>query len=80
MSTLSIRLPDSLHDRIRELSKRDGVSINQFISIAAAEKVSALLTLEYLESRASKASREKYLEALRLVPDSEPSIGDEIEP
>ena len=59
MSTLSLRLPDSLHKQIRELARREGVSINQFISTAAAEKVSALLTVDYLERRAKRASRDK---------------------
>lgn len=46
MGTLSLRLPQSLHDRVRDLAKRDGVSVNQFITIAAAEKASALLARE----------------------------------
>ena len=31
MSTLSLRLPDSLHKQIKALAKKDGISINQFI-------------------------------------------------
>lgn len=38
MSTLSLRLPDSLHEQIKALAKKDGISINQFISSAVAEK------------------------------------------
>ena len=38
MSRLSVRLPDSLHDKVRELARRDGVSINQFIATAVAER------------------------------------------
>ena len=41
MSSLSVRLPDSLHDKVRELARRDHVSINQFIATAVAEKTSA---------------------------------------
>ena len=51
MSTLSLRLPDSLHAKVRELAADEGVSINQFLALAAAEKVSALLTAEYLRER-----------------------------
>ena len=46
MSTLSLRLPNSLHDRVRKLAEAEGVSINQFISTAVAEKMSALMTAE----------------------------------
>ena len=78
MSTLSLRIPDSLHQRIRELARQDGISIDQFISTAAAEKMAALLTVEYLESRAAKGDTSLYLAALDSVPDSPPVPGDEI--
>ena len=42
MSSLSLRLPDSLHRKIRELAKEEGISINQFITTALAEKLSAI--------------------------------------
>ena len=69
MSTLSLRLPNSLHNQIRVLAKRDGVSINQLIASATAEKVAALLTEEYLDERANRASRARYDAALARVPD-----------
>ena len=72
MSTLSVRLPKSLHEHIRELAKREGISINQFIATAAAEKLAALTTEEYLETRAKRASREKFEAALSRFPDVEP--------
>lgn len=48
MSTMSLRLPESLHDRLREVADREGISMNQFVTSAVAEKLSALLTEEYL--------------------------------
>jgi len=45
MSTLSLRLPDSLHEKVRELAAQDAISINQLIATAVAEKMSALRTL-----------------------------------
>lgn len=76
MSTLSIRLPSSLHEQIRELAKREGISINQFIASAAGEKVAAWATEEYLEQRARRASREKFEQALAELPDEEPESYD----
>ena len=58
MSTISLRLPESLHKKVRELAKAEDVSINQFISTALAEKMSALMTAEYLEERDSRRSRQ----------------------
>jgi len=57
MSALSLRLPDSIHRHIREIAKREGVSINQFISSAVSEKISAILTEEYLAERAKRAKK-----------------------
>ena len=78
MSTLSLRLPNSLHREIRELAKREGISINQFIMTAAAEKLSALMTEEYLEKRAKRGSREAFEEALARLPDVEPEELDRL--
>lgn len=78
MSTLSLRLPDSLHRKLAELAKREGVSINQLINSAAAEKVAALLTEEYLEERAKRASRKRFKKALAKVADIEPGDVDRV--
>lgn len=76
MSALSLRLPNSLHERARELARREGVSINQLVSSALAEKMSALLTEEYLEARAKRGSRARFLAALARVPAVEPDPED----
>jgi len=56
MSALNLRLPDSLHNQVRSLAQQDNVSMNQFIALAVAEKVSALMTMDYLEQRAKRGS------------------------
>lgn len=76
MSTLSLRIPNSLHEQIRHLAKRDGISINQFLASAAAEKMSALLSEEYIEERARRASLRKFQHVLKKVPDTEPEDFD----
>lgn len=78
MSTLSLRLPDSLHRGVKELASREGISINQFVATAVAEKMSALMTEEYLQERARRASRERYDAALAEVPDVEPAEYDRL--
>ena len=72
MSTISLRLPGSLHDKVRELAKQENVSINQFITLALAEKISALITEDYLTKRASRGSRDKFVQAMTKVADVEP--------
>ncbi len=73
MSALTIRLPDSVHNKIRELAKRDKVSVNQFIASAAAEKMASVLTLAHLEREAALGQRkdfDRYLGAVPNVPDT----------
>ncbi len=78
MSTLSLRLPNSLHEQIRQLAKREGISINQFIASATAEKMTALLTEEYLSKRAQRASRKNFQAVLNKVPDVDPENYDKL--
>lgn len=78
MTTLSLRIPNSLHEKIRQLAKQEGISINQFLASAAAEKMSALLTEEYIETRAKRASLKKFQAVLKKVPDSEPEEYDRL--
>lgn len=72
MTTISLRIPRSLHDMVRQLVKREGISINQFVTLALAEKVSALATESYLEERAKRADKQKFLAAMSKVADVEP--------
>ena len=78
MTTMSVRLPKSLHKRLKELADQDGVSMNQFITLALTEKMSALLTVDYLKERAKQGSRQKFEAVLAKVPDIEPDEFDRI--
>ena len=78
MGALSLRLPESLHKILGEVAARDGVSINQWISSAVAEKMSAQITQEYIAARAKRASRKKFEAVLAKVPDVEPAPEDRI--
>jgi post-segregation antitoxin (ccd killing protein) len=78
MTTLSLRLPESVHRKLAELAKAEGVSLNQLLSSAAAEKLAALMTEEYLAERAKRASRRKFDAVLAKVPKAPPVPGDEM--
>jgi predicted DNA-binding ribbon-helix-helix protein len=69
MSTMSLRLPDSIHKRLKEWAQKDDTSINQLITTAVAEKLAALSTLDYLASRAKRSSKEQFNAVLAGVPD-----------
>ena len=78
MSTLSLRLPGSLHRHLRALAQREGISINQLISSAVGEKIAALDTAEYLRERAKRGSRQAFEAVLARVPDIEPAEFDRL--
>lgn len=77
MTTLSIRLPDSLHRAIKDLAAKEGCSMNQFLVTAAAEKLSALETVDFLRHRAERANLKDFDRLLARVPDSAPDPGDD---
>lgn len=77
MTALTIRLPESVHRKVKELAARDGISVNQFIASATAEKLASFMTLDYLRAEAAQGSREDFLAVLAKVPkDASPDKGD----
>jgi hypothetical protein len=78
MSTLSLRLPNSVHEEVKKLARREGISINQLVSTAVAEKLAALMTEEHLERRARRGSQRKFRRVLRKVASVEPVPDDRV--
>ena len=76
MSTLSIRIPDSVHETVKKLANEDNISINQFISSAVIEKITAMKTEDSLASRAAKGNSDSMKNILDLVPDVSPEKHD----
>ena len=77
MTAITIRLPNSVHQKIKELAARDEVSVNQFIASAASEKMASVLTLDYLKAEAAKGKRSDFDHYLSMVPDIPAQEGDE---
>jgi hypothetical protein len=78
MGVLSLRLPQSLHIKLKEMAQEDGISVNQFVTLAVAEKIASISTIEYLEKRARGGSRKKLLAVLNKAPDVEPEGTDRL--
>ena len=77
-SIYSLRLPKSLKKEVAIVAKRDGTSINQFISIAVAEKISALETEEFFANRAKAADMSAFRAILNRSGGEPPRPGDEV--
>jgi hypothetical protein len=80
MSHLNVQLPDSLYKSLQALAKQDGISVDQFIATAVAEKLAALMTETHLEDLAKRGNRERYEAVLARVPDVEPEPYDQLPP
>ena len=78
MSALSLRIPNSIHKYIKEIAQKEGVSINQFISSAVTEKISAIMTEDYLKSISDRAKKSDFKRILNKVPKRKPIPGDEL--
>ena len=78
MSQYALRIPDSLAGYAKKLAREDNVSLNQFIIMALAEKVSALKTETFFRERAERANPEKALSILDSARKLPPIPGDEL--
>lgn len=76
--TYPLRLPQSLKAAIEKLSKQDGTSINQFVVVAVAEKVSAMTTATFFEERRALASPKRFRRILKRKGGEPPRPGDEV--
>lgn len=75
---MSLRMPDYLKTAVSDVCGAEKISLNQFIINALSEKVSALQTVDIIEQKAKKASREDFLNALNQIPSKEPYEEDKI--
>ena len=77
MGAFTVHLPNSLHHKIEELAKAEGLSVNQFM-VTAAEKMAALLSEDYLVQEAKQSKRADFEKVLKAVPHIEPEEHDRL--
>ena len=78
VSNYALRLQASLLEAVRKIAQEEGTTINQFINVAVAEKLSALKTEEYFKTRAAKGDRAAFRRILDKAGTEEPREGDEL--
>jgi hypothetical protein len=76
--TYPLRLPRSLKEAVERLSREDRTSINQFVAMAVAEKVSALQTATYFTDRQARADFKAFDKIMKRKGGKPPSKGDEM--
>ncbi len=77
-SVFPLRLPLSLKAAVEEMSREDGTSMNQFMVLAVAEKLSAVKTAEFFAKRAARADDAAFLRILNRQGGEPPREGDEL--
>ena len=78
LSTYPLRLPKSLKDKVAKVAKRDGSSMNQFITIAVAEKISVLETEQFFLNKMNEADMNAFRSLLFRSGGEPPRAGDEL--
>jgi hypothetical protein len=78
-ATYPLKLPASIKRAAQRLAKEDGVSLNQWIAVAVAEKVGVVETAaEFFKRRAGQAKPSDLRRFLRRAPNVAPDNGDEV--
>lgn len=74
-----LKLPASVKEAAARLAKEDGVSLNQWIAVAIAQKIGVVeTTSDFLKRRAGKASPADMLPFLNKAKQETPPVGDEL--
>lgn len=74
-----LRLPSSLKAAVARICREDGTSINQFVTTAVGEKVSAMKTAEFFAAHAADADIDAVLRLLRRDGGQRPEPHDRLE-
>jgi len=78
MKTVEVQIPEPVLKQAQELAERENVPLEQIISLAVAQSVGVWSNESYVAMRAKRGSREKFLDALKEVPDVEPPNYDRL--
>lgn len=78
-STFPLRLPVSMKAALEEICERDGTSMNQFLVIAAAEKIAAMETERFFAERRKRMDRKAFRRILKRKGGEPPRSQDSID-
>jgi len=78
MGLVNINIPDSIQYQVNDIVQQDGISIDQFIVSAIAEKIYAIKTVGYLHEKAKQSSQYDFEKVLLKIPDVEPEEYDRL--
>ncbi len=77
-ATYPLRLPQSVKQAVSDVSEREGISMNQFINQAVAEKLAVLNTVRFFQERQDRADMARFRQVLNRPGGEPPQAGDEL--
>jgi post-segregation antitoxin (ccd killing protein) len=78
-STYPLRLPRSVKAEVERRAKKDGISVNQFVATAVAEKLAVMNTAQFFAERRSRADFAAFDRIMRRKSGEPPRDGDKVE-
>ena len=78
MDSITINLDESLKKALKEIEKKENISIQEFIASAIREKIDIFMSSDYISNRAKGASKEKFEQAMLTIPETEPDEFDRL--
>ncbi len=76
-STFPLRLPQSIRDAVERFAREEGISMNQFVATAVAEKLAAMNTASYFAEARERMDPDAFRRLLRRAGGTPPREGDE---
>lgn len=76
METISIRLPDTVYETIKDIGSKENITVDQFVTSAVIDKIDASDTDRYIENRALKGEISKFKAVLAKSPKAKPNEND----
>lgn len=69
MKIIQVRLPDFIHEKIKEFAREEGISMNNFIVSSVSNEVVRQETRDFFKKASSNFRPEAFAEALVAIPD-----------
>lgn len=68
MAKLQLRLPDTIHNKIRKMAKRENMSINQLLVDSISNEIIRYETMQFFAERSKKFNEQDFIDALNEIP------------
>jgi len=78
MRKIQVRLPEQIHERVKELAQAEGISMNSFIVASVSNEVVRQETRDFFKEAAAGFDSRAFSEALAAVPDAPAKRADQL--